>query len=254
MSTHRPGAIVWREHLTADLARSTAFYTELFGWKTKDSDMGPMGTYRLFYAGETQVAGSMQLGADMKGVPTCWVQYISVPDVDAAAAKVTATGGKVMMGPMDIPNIGRFVMITDPQGAAVALYKDAKGDQTPAGPPAPGTFCWESLNTTDKKAACAFYAGLAPYQIKDFHGNITLAIDETPSGGIGDVSDVPPGVPPHWLSHVVVANLAESRARAVALGGTVMMAEIDIPETGKMGVITDPLGAPLSLFQFGPAR
>lgn len=252
MSTYRPGAIVWRETMTTDLARTTAFYTELFGWKTKDADMGPMGIYRLFSAGEKQVAGSMQIGPDMKGVPSCWVQYISVTDVDAAAERVTANGGKILMGPADIPNVGRFVMITDPQGAAVALYKDKAADMPLTGPPGLGTFCWESLNTTDKQAACAFYTAVAGYKIGDYHGSLTLLIDDTPMGAVADVGETPPGVPPHWLSHVVVANLAESRDRAQALGAELMMGEITIPETGKIAIIKDPVGAVLSLFEAFP--
>ena len=156
------------------------------------------------------------------------------------------------MGPMDIPNVGRFVMITDPQGATVALFKDHKGDAPLAGPPPVGTFCWESLNTTDKSAACAFYAAVAGYTIGDYHGNVTLQVDNTPQGGVADVGSTPEHVPPHWLSHVIVKNLAESRDRAQALGAELMMGEITIPETGKMSVIQDPVGAVLSLFEAFP--
>lgn len=251
MSTYRPGAIVWRETMTTDLDRTTAFYRELFDWKTKDVDMGPMGIYRLFHLDEKNVAGSMQIGPDMKGMPSSWVQYISVEDVDAAAARVTANGGAVLFGPNDIPNVGRFVMITDPQGAAVALYKDKQGDMPPVSPPLAHTFCWESLNTTDKSAAAAFYAAVCGYKLGDFHGNTTFEIDEV-NGGVADLGQTPPGVPPHWLSHVLVRDLEESRDRAQSLGAELMMGEITIPHTGKMSVIQDPVGAHLSLFQAFP--
>ncbi len=253
MSIYRPGAIVWRETMTTSLERTTAFYTDLFDWKTKDVDMGPMGVYRLFQVGEKNVAGAMELGADMKGVPSSWVQYISVPDVDAAATRVAANGGVVLFGPRDIPNVGRFVMITDPQGAAVALYKDIKGDTAPARPPAGGTFCWDSLNTTDKAEACAFYAAVVGYKIGDFHGRVTLEMDG-PVGGVADVGQTPTGVPPHWLSYVLVKDLAESRERAQSLGAELMMGEFTVPETGKVSVIQDPAGAHLALFEAFPRR
>jgi predicted enzyme related to lactoylglutathione lyase len=249
----RAGAIVWREAATSDLGRTTVFYSELLGWSHHDSDMGPRGIYRHFEAAGKAVAGCYQLGPDMAGVPPHWLQYISVSDVDAAAKAVTAHGGKVMMGPLDIPDVGRAVYVKDPQGAAVALFHDLKGDGAVTPPPYPqGAFCWETLNTTDKKGALAFYAAVVGHKIGDFFGSATLATGDGPQDAIADVGDAPPGVPAHWLSHVVVKNLAESRARATTLGGTILMAEIVVPHVGKMAIINDPVGATISLFEAEP--
>ncbi|MFO0751008.1 MAG: VOC family protein [Myxococcota bacterium] len=247
--TWRPGAVVWREAATTDLERTTAFYSGLFGWTHHDSP-GGMGVYRHFEAGGVSVAGGWQIPPSMAGVPTSWTCYISVPDPDAAAAAATAHGGRIVMGPMDIPDVGRSVIVADPTGAVVSLFRDAKGDMpASAGFPPPGTFCWETLTTTDKAAAIAFYQAVVGFKTQDFHGHVTLNASDAPMSGVADVGDAPPGVPSHWMSHVVVTDLAASRDRAAALGGTVLMPAIAIPETGTMAVIRDPLGAVISLFE-----
>lgn len=243
--TYRPGTVVWRELATKDLAKSTVFYTELFGWKTKDADMGPMGIYRMFVADGKDLAGAWQ-AADM---PDAWVQYVSVDDVDATAKMAAAAGGSVMKGPADIPHVGRFAAIVDPQGGAICAFKAVDGDRDPGALPGLGTFCWESLATSDKTGAIAFYTTVFPWKTTDFHGNITVGAGPEGKIGVGDIGDAPPGAPTMWMSHIVVKNLAESRDRAVALGGKVLMAEIAIPQTGKFAVISDSQGAVLSIFQ-----
>jgi predicted enzyme related to lactoylglutathione lyase len=249
----RPGAVVWREAATTDLGRTTAFYSELLGWKHHDSSMGEMGVYRHFEAAGQQVAGCYQLGPQMKGVPAHWLQYISVANVDGAAEAVKANGGKVNMGPMDIPNVGRAVYCADPQGAMFALFRDSKGDGPATVPPYPvGAFCWETLTTTDKDAAVAFYKKVVGFKTTDFYGNTVFGNGDKPENGIADVQAAPPGVPSHWLSHVVIENLAQSRDRTVALGGKVMVPEIVVPTVGKMAIITDPVGAAISLYEPAP--
>jgi predicted enzyme related to lactoylglutathione lyase len=247
---YRPGAIVWREHATTDLERSTAFYGELFGWKHKDSSMGEMGVYRHFQAGGVEIAGCYKLGPQMAGVPSHWMHYVSVADVDAATATAKTLGASVKMGPFDIPNVGRATYLADPQGANFALFRDLKGDGPAMAPPyPPGVFCWETLNTTDKAGAGKFYAAVAGITVGEFQGGMMFATGDKPTDGVADVEDAPPGVPSHWLSHVVVDKLADSRARAEKLGARILMGEIAIPNVGTMAVIQDPVGAFISLYQ-----
>jgi predicted enzyme related to lactoylglutathione lyase len=124
---HDPGAMTWNELFTSDVDRAGKFYAATFGWTTTPVDMGPAGTYTLFgRAGEkNNVGGMMPLGPQMKGVPPHWLVYFAVTDVDASAKKAAELGGKVMSPPMDIPNVGRFAVVQDPQGAVLALYKGA---------------------------------------------------------------------------------------------------------------------------------
>lgn len=118
-----PGSMCWNELLTTNVDAAGKFYATTVGWKTEGMDMGPMGTYTIFSrdgSKDTQVAGMM--AHPMKGVPSAWIAYFATTDVDASAKKTTELGGKVVTEPMDIPNIGRFAMVQDPQGAVFALF------------------------------------------------------------------------------------------------------------------------------------
>jgi predicted enzyme related to lactoylglutathione lyase len=249
----RPGAIVWREAATSDLDRTTAFYSELLGWNHKDSPMGPNGVYRHFQVAGQDVAGAYLLGPEMAGVPPHWMHYVSVTDVDGAAKVAASKGATVRMGPMDIPGVGRAAYISDPQGANIALFRDAKGDGPAMAPPYPvGAFCWETLTTTDKAGAVAFYTATVGWKAGDFQGSVMFATGDRQEDGVADVQLAPPHVPPHWISHVVIEKLEQSRDRATRLGGKVLAAEIAIPTVGRMAVVQDPVGAYISLFEPAP--
>jgi predicted enzyme related to lactoylglutathione lyase len=88
-------------------------------------DMGAMGTYRIFGLGDKQLGGMMRVppGTPM---PTAWMYYATVADVEAASGRATKQGAKVLNGPMEVPGGGKIVQCTDPQGAAFALYQHAK--------------------------------------------------------------------------------------------------------------------------------
>ncbi len=123
-----PGALTWTELHTTDTDRSKKFYTSLFGWKEKTSDAAGM-TYTEFSVGDTVGAGMMAMTDQMKSahVPPHWMVYFQTTDVDATANKAKSLGGNLLVPPMDIPNVGRFSVISDPQGAAFAVYKPLRG-------------------------------------------------------------------------------------------------------------------------------
>jgi predicted enzyme related to lactoylglutathione lyase len=87
--------------------------------------MGQMGKYRIYGVGEKRLGGMMTIpkGAPM---PTMWLHYVNTHDLDAALARATKNGAKVMNGPIDIPGGGRIVQCTDPQGVAFALHQGPK--------------------------------------------------------------------------------------------------------------------------------
>lgn len=120
-----PGTFVWNELMTPDADGAKKFYGELLGWSAADvqvqSPEGPF-TYTLFKKDDRDCGGMMKMDGPMwQGVPPHWMAYVEVADVDAAAAKVTALGGKVCVPPTDIPDIGRFCVINDPAGATLSL-------------------------------------------------------------------------------------------------------------------------------------
>jgi len=120
-----PGALCWTELTTTDPAKAEAFYTSLLGWTAKHSAPGsPMPYTEFTVAGDDRPSVGMMpklphMPADM---PSMWLPYFMVTDVDATAAKARDAGGELHVEPQDIPSTGRFAVIVDPQGAAFAVF------------------------------------------------------------------------------------------------------------------------------------
>ena len=111
-----------------DMDAALKFYQEVFHWQPGESmDMGPMGKYQIFNRPHGQIGGMMNKPKEMASVPPNWQIYFRVPDVDAAVERVKAAGGKILNGPMDVPDGDRVLNAMDPQGAAFGLHsKKAK--------------------------------------------------------------------------------------------------------------------------------
>ncbi len=114
------GAFSWNELVTTDVAAAKAFYGELLDWTWQDIQAGEMD-YTMAKVGDREVAGMMAMPAEAQGMPPAWGSYVTVDDVDARVARAESLGGKIRVPPQDIPDVGRFAVITDPQGAMLAL-------------------------------------------------------------------------------------------------------------------------------------
>ena len=119
------GAFSWNELMTTDPRSAADFYTKLLGWTTDDVQMEDM-TYTVIKAGDEQIGGIMQIPPEAKGAPPHWGAYITVDNVDETAGKAEGLGAKIMIPPRDIPNVGRFAVIQDPQGAFISLITYAE--------------------------------------------------------------------------------------------------------------------------------
>jgi uncharacterized protein len=117
-----PGAFCWNELATRDAEAAKKFYTELLGWQLKGSDAAGMA-YTEIVVGSSHVGGIYQMTAEQGDMPSHWMPYVAVEDVDASAKRVGELGGKVCVPPTDIPNVGRFCVINDPTGATISLIK-----------------------------------------------------------------------------------------------------------------------------------
>ncbi len=113
----KPGAFSWNELMTTDVAAAKQFYGALFGWETEDYEGG--SGYVMVKVGGEAVGGMMALPLECAGMPPAWGVYVTVADVDATARQVEALGGKLLRPPEDIPDVGRFCVLQDPQGATV---------------------------------------------------------------------------------------------------------------------------------------
>ena len=126
-SETKHGQFSWNELVTTDPAAATNFYTKLFGWRTQDFPM-PEFTYTVVSAGaaSTGQGGIMPLPSSAKGMPPAWISYVTVDNADTTAEQAENLGGKIVVPPRDIPEVGRFAVIQDPQGATIAIITYAK--------------------------------------------------------------------------------------------------------------------------------
>ncbi len=113
------GAISWSELMTTDIAAAKTFYGKLFGWELEQAPMEGM-EYTIAKVGGKQVAGMMAIPEQAQGAPPAWGLYVTVDDVDATAEKATQLGAQLLVPPKDIPEVGRFCVIQDPQGACIS--------------------------------------------------------------------------------------------------------------------------------------
>ena len=114
--------LIWNELATTDTTKAGAFYSGLFGWGLDKQTFGPM-EYTIFQNGERGAGGMFELTPEMAGVPPHWLAYFSVDDCDAKVKKATELGAKTIKPADDIPGVGRFAILQDPQGAVFAVIK-----------------------------------------------------------------------------------------------------------------------------------
>jgi len=112
------GAFSWNELMTTDVESAKKFYVKLFGWETEEVPMEGM-SYTVVKINGDDAGGIMFMPPEVEGMPPTWSLYVTVNDVDSTARQVEELGGKILRPPSDIPNVGRFCVLSDPQGAVI---------------------------------------------------------------------------------------------------------------------------------------
>jgi len=120
-----PGIVSWNELVSRDPDASKKFYSQLFGWTAETMNMGPGGEYTMLKTGDRPAAGLIRMPAEAGPAPTMWMSYVTVPDLAAAVAKAKALGAKICKDVTTLP-MGRFAIISDPQGAGIGLWEFTK--------------------------------------------------------------------------------------------------------------------------------
>jgi uncharacterized protein len=111
------GEICWAELSTSNVEGCKEFYSDMFGWTYS----GGADYQEIHLGGGKQFGGLMQKAPELESVPSHWLSYVSVNDIDASMAKAVELGGNVVVPTMDIPKTGRFGVISDPSGAIIAM-------------------------------------------------------------------------------------------------------------------------------------
>ena len=246
------GRFIWHELVTTDPEAAATFYSKVVPWKTQDSGLP---SYTLWMAGKTQIGGLTGLPESGAGTPPHWIIYIATPDVDATVADAESLGGKVVKEPTDIPNMGRFAVMTDPQGATFAVY-------TPPGPPpegsegakpGPGEFTWHELATTDAEAALEFYTELFGWEKGEGHdmgGMGTYHLINHQGAQVGGVYNLQgAATPAHWLSYVQVTDCSKATDVAKDAGARVLNGPMEVPGGSWITMLEDPQGGSFAVVE-----
>jgi predicted enzyme related to lactoylglutathione lyase len=246
------GKFAWYELMTSDTKAAGKFYSDVVGWTTQEQPSNGGMEYTTFNVGEVGMAGMLTVPGH-----TGWIGYIHVDDVDAHSQKVVEAGGKLWRGPVDVPGMLRFAIMSDPQGAAIALFTPNPAMPTPTTrpePPAAGTIGWHELYTTDVEAGFDFYHKLfgwtknhdmdmgpaGVYRIFD-QG------DNKPMGDGGMMTKPEPMPVSNWGFYFNVDGIKAAIERVNAGGGKVLMGPHQVP--GDLWIIQgqDPQGVNFAL-------
>jgi uncharacterized protein len=123
----KPFTFVWDELMTTDPDAAGTFYSKVFGWASRPMDMGGGMIYTLLdRPGEKNVKGDQASAGGMMKSPmgvSFWLAYVGVDNTDKRCEQAERLGGKIMVPAQDIPNVGRFACLSDPQGAAIAILQ-----------------------------------------------------------------------------------------------------------------------------------
>lgn len=246
-SAHQPGTFCWVELGTSDAAAAKSFYTGLFGWTTREHDMGEMGTYYIFLRGDKEVAAMYQIGGATAGLPPNWMSYVSVTSADESVAKANSLGAKAVNGPFDVYDMGRMAVIQDSQGAHFAVWQ-AKSHAGVQVRDEEGALCWNELQARDVAEGKKFYPSLFGWRMKESPEYTEWHLGEHAIGGMLQ-SQAPPEVPAHWLPYFAVGDCDAMVSKANASGATTIVPPMDIEKVGRFAVLSDPQGAVFAIIK-----
>ena len=251
---HHVGKVVWADLVTPNLSAAEKFYGGLFGW-----------TFQSIRAGDSDYVVAMEAGRAVAGMvekpislserrQSAWLTFIAVRDVDAVKHTALAQRGKVLADSVNYAMRGRQAVLADPEGAVFAILASSSGD-----PPdylaAPGEWIWSSLHAKDPETEAAFYQNVFGYDVYDAESadgmeHLILSSDDYARAS---ANALPVGAGPrhaHWLNFIRVENAADLTAKAVQLGGKILVEPHADRHGGMVAVVADPAGAPVGLMEW----
>ncbi|MEP7344188.1 MAG: VOC family protein [Gemmatimonadaceae bacterium] len=241
------GRFVWYDLMTTDVPAATAFYTAIAGWGTQDFEMGN-GKYQMWTVGDAPIGGVMDLQQQQGAppMPPHWMAHVAVPDVDDTVKQAESLGASVHVPPTDIPTVGRFAVIADPQGAAIAVFTPSQAQASTPFAPKIGEFSWHELMTTDHKAAFDFYSklfGWEKQQTMDM-GAMGEYLMFGQGAMYGGMMTLTPDMkmPPNWSYYIHVESADASVEKVKSLGGQVLNGPMEVPGGDRIAQCMDPQG------------
>jgi uncharacterized protein len=243
----RVGEVRWHDLMTNDVEAAKTFYGELLGWEFNVWKPGELD-YPMIHVRESDHGGIVKADPD-RGTPSHWIAYIHVDDVDSTILRAEQEGATIAVQPTDIPEVGRFAIIVDPQGAAISPFTSAYDSPAPQ-----GTFMWEELYSADADGAKRFYGAVFGWTSRemDMGGGQSYTILSRADGedvaGIWPKSDGASG-PAAWHTYLATPDVDAATAKAAKLGATTYMEPMTVEGVGKFSILGDPTGAMFGLFE-----
>ena len=239
---HYTGKFVWVDLLSENVRQAKEFYGGLFGWEFEALDDD--GIYTLIRYRERYIGGIFYTDELEDQPESRWITYLSVPDVDLATKLATDRGGEIRLKPVNYPDRGRFSIVSDPQGAIVALLHSSSGDLQ-ARELEVNVWMWNELWTTNIDGAFDFYRELAGYEREPYdaiEGQSYYLMKRDGRYRAGMIQLPWEDVDPNWIPYILVEDPAGIAAKAEALGGEVLLSSQSVVHGGS-AVIADPSGA-----------
>jgi uncharacterized protein len=274
--TYPEGVTCWVDIAAVDVDEAARFYGVLFGWTFLEAVSSSEVRYLIAQLDGQEAAGIGQPSAanDLATRLAAWNTYIAVQEIDQAAARIVAAGGRITEPPSDVGEAGRTASCLDPEGIPFRLWQ-AWGRLGAQVANTPGAWNFSDLHTADPSASVAFYTRVFGWSFDDLgfatmirqpgYGDHLAATsdpgihqrqsgDSVPPGfadAFGWLVTAPDAAGPHWHVTFTVADRDDSAAAAEQLGGTVL-STTDSDWT-RDAQIRDPQGAVFTLSQYSPA-
>ena len=246
-----PGKFVWAELVTDNLAVATHFYGGLFSWTFEEVD-----GYVTAYNGDEPVAGMFYYprAKSATGKPR-WFGYISVVDVRHAEQSILAAGGKVRASLRKLPGQNaEAIVFVDPEGALFGVVHFAEGDPEDYLAET-GDWIWIQLLSRDVNKASHFYQRAAGYELTqngqaNGSDQFLLSSDGYARAAIMAISPKRRDIAPSWMPSLRVNSVSATIAKALQLGGSVLVAPRPDLFAGRAAVISDPSGGAVGIMEW----
>lgn len=245
------GAPSWLDLASSDGAAAADFYTAVFGWTFQSA--GPEGAgYGYFFKDGKTVAALTPIMEE--GAAPAWTVYFQTQDADTAAKAVEQAGGTVRIAPFDVMTAGRMAHLSDPGGAAFAVWQPAAVQGLEKVCEFNALF-WVELHHSDLPGALSFYGSLFDWRAKqketpglEYHVLSTAEGDQD-TASFGGLTTAQNGMAPRWMPYFGSGDTDAVVAKVKENGGTVLLPPMDVPGVGRVSWVLDPSGAPFAILK-----
>ena len=252
----------WTELSTTDAEKAEKFYARLFGWERtppqlwlnpgKALDYTIMCLHGAFVGGLHPMSGAQR----RQGARPRWLSYVKVRDAAASAERARGLGASLLVGPLDVFDLGRLSILRDPSGAFFGTWQSIGLDRDFQGQASPGFASWFEHVSEDVPRAARFYVELFGWSQRSTGADgerILLERDGVPVAGLR--TNVHPGgkLPPQWLTFFQTEDCEASCKEAVAQRGSVVAPPAEAPPSRRLAIVSDPQGAAFGLVTPSPS-